>query len=56
MRMNASGPAGSGDSPAAGGLGAHASTAARQPNAITDDTIAPLVDTAPFGRPVVPDV
>src|SRR3954463_8707519 len=33
-----------------------ASTVARLPNAITDETTAPLVDTAPFGRPVVPDV
>src|SRR3954451_17612024 len=33
-----------------------ASTVARLPKAITEETTAPFVDTAPFGRPVVPDV
>ena len=32
------------------------STAARQPKAMSDCTTARWVDTAPFGKPVVPDV
>src|SRR5207344_309768 len=57
IRMNESGPA-SADSAPDGEAAAvrTASTVARLPKAITDETIAPLVDTAPFGRPVVPEV
>ena len=53
MRMNAGGTAAA---LAVGRVGAAASTAARQPKPISAWTTARWVDTAPFGRPVVPDV
>ena len=57
IRMNASGPGSGAGEPGGNAASARtASTAARLPNAITDETIAPLVETAPFGRPVVPEV
>ena len=55
IRMNVVGSGGSGGS-AAGGSPAQRCPWARLPKAITDETIAPLVETAPFGRPVVPEV